>query len=283
VGPSFLTLSQKAAADVSGDGTVSAYDGSLILQYVVGAISGFPGLGKTNVNANFASAFEFKVKGGTGPDEIQLTLHVNGKAPLSAAELQVAYDSTLVSPVEAKKTDLSNQMLMESRLSVDTAIVAMAGSSAIAAEGDLVTMTFRLKDRSKGLSSVNFKIVRLVLNETNVTPQAPPVVKGGDEPSSIPTMFGLSQNYPNPFNPSTTVEYQLPASSRVSVKIFDLLGHEIRTLTSGEQKAGYYRVVWDGKDNLGQQVASAVYFYRIQATSNDNRSFTTTRKMMLLK
>ena len=90
---------------------------------------------------------------------------------------------------------------------------------------------------------------------------------------SIPGEFALEQNYPNPFNPSTRIEYQLPAKSHLTLKIYDLLGREIATLVNEEQKAGYKSVEWNASN-----FASGVYFYRLQAGS-----FTGTKKLLLLR
>ena len=99
-----------------------------------------------------------------------------------------------------------------------------------------------------------------------------------DLTDAIPTEFELYQNYPNPFNPSTTIKYALKEHAKVVLKIYNILGQEIRTLVNERQKAGYQTVVWDGRDNRGVQVASGVYIYRIQA--ND---FVQNKKMVFLK
>ena len=95
----------------------------------------------------------------------------------------------------------------------------------------------------------------------------------------IPTVYSLSQNYPNPFNPSTTIEYGLPSASKVRLTIFDILGRNVATLYDGEQGAGYQRLRWDAP------VSSGVYFYTIDATSQQNpeRRFVQVKKMMLMK
>jgi photosystem II stability/assembly factor-like uncharacterized protein len=101
-----------------------------------------------------------------------------------------------------------------------------------------------------------------------------------------PVDYGLSQNYPNPFNPETVIEYQLPEAGRVSLKIYDLVGREVRTLINEEKPAGYHRVRWDGKDNAGQKLNSGVYFYRLQVGTLSNgleQDFVQTRKVVLLK
>jgi hypothetical protein len=94
----------------------------------------------------------------------------------------------------------------------------------------------------------------------------------------LPSTFSLEQNYPNPFNPSTIISYQIPAQSKVQIKIFDALGREIRSLIDEEKSAGKYSIAWDGADNYGKQVASGVYFYSIIS-----KEFVQTKKMVLMR
>jgi hypothetical protein len=96
----------------------------------------------------------------------------------------------------------------------------------------------------------------------------------------VPASYTLYQNYPNPFNPSTIISYTLPEVSRVTLKIYDMLGREVKTLINNEQPAGAYRVNWNGDNNFGSKVASGIYIYRIEAGSG---KFIQTRKMILLK
>lgn len=94
----------------------------------------------------------------------------------------------------------------------------------------------------------------------------------------LPKKFALSQNYPNPFNPNTVIRYSLPVNSKTNLEIYDILGRKVRTLVNEGQNAGYYRIVWDGRNGYGQAVASGIYIYRIQAGD-----FVKVRKMMLVK
>lgn len=94
----------------------------------------------------------------------------------------------------------------------------------------------------------------------------------------IPEVYDLSQNYPNPFNPGTIMHYQIPENGHVIVKIFNLLGPEIKTLVNEHQRRGHYFIHWDGRDNSGMQVQSGVYLYRIQT-----KSFVSTKKMTVLR
>ena len=93
----------------------------------------------------------------------------------------------------------------------------------------------------------------------------------------------LLPNYPNPFNPETWIPYQLAKPAAVTVHIYAADGVAVRTLVLGYQHAGRYQtrsraVYWDGKNDVGEQVASGVYFYTLTAGN-----FTATRKMLIRK
>ena len=96
---------------------------------------------------------------------------------------------------------------------------------------------------------------------------------GIDERSPSASSFKLSQNYPNPFNPQTIITYSIPVSESVSLKVFDALGREIRTLVNERQTPGTHLVTFDGGN-----LPSGLYFYRLQAGS-----YSATRKLVLLK
>jgi photosystem II stability/assembly factor-like uncharacterized protein len=91
--------------------------------------------------------------------------------------------------------------------------------------------------------------------------------------ASTPTDPGLQQNYPNPFNPSTTINYSLPRSSRVILRIYDVLGREVRTLVDEKQNAGSHNIMFRAGN-----LPSGVYFYRLEAGT-----FSETKKLLLLK
>jgi hypothetical protein len=102
--------------------------------------------------------------------------------------------------------------------------------------------------------------------------------------AEVPASYALEQNYPNPFNPTTTIRYALPVDARLTVTVFDVLGRKIATLVDDVQAAGVKSVEWSGRNGAGAQVASGVYFYRIDATPvAGGEAFTSMRKMMLLK
>jgi hypothetical protein len=110
-------------------------------------------------------------------------------------------------------------------------------------------------------------------------------VSVNDQNAMIPNVYKLYNNYPNPFNPSTTIQYDLPKQSIVTLKVYSLLGQEVATLVNDNQAAGYHQVVWMGQNNVGKQASSGVYIIRIFAKSDSKESetFTQVKKMILLK
>jgi subtilisin-like proprotein convertase family protein len=88
-----------------------------------------------------------------------------------------------------------------------------------------------------------------------------------------PQQFSLDQNYPNPFNPTTAIQFSVPVQSFVTVKIYDILGREVRTLVNEAKTPGTYKVMFDGNG-----LASGTYFYRMEAGH-----FIETKKLLLLK
>jgi hypothetical protein len=89
--------------------------------------------------------------------------------------------------------------------------------------------------------------------------------------------FCLFQNYPNPFNPETKIRFTIPATSEVTLKIYNILGKEVRTFEK-RYKAGSHTLTWDGKNSSGEDVASGVYLYKLSAGNHRE-----TRKMVLLR
>jgi len=91
--------------------------------------------------------------------------------------------------------------------------------------------------------------------------------------SGVPSHYQLEKNFPNPFNPSTSIRYSISQTSKVVLKVFDVLGREVQTLVNAAQAPGQYTVVFNARDR-----ASGVYFYQLTAGS-----FTETKKLVLLK
>lgn len=101
-------------------------------------------------------------------------------------------------------------------------------------------------------------------------------IEGRSNPS--PSSFLLYQNYLNPFGFTTTIRYQLPTETDVSLKVYSCIGQLVRTLVSRRQSAGYYETTWDGRDKSNEEVTNGIYFYKLQT-----RDHTQTKKMVLLR
>ena len=97
-------------------------------------------------------------------------------------------------------------------------------------------------------------------------------------PPAPPSDFRLYPNYPNPFNPTTTIEYDLPQTTHVTVNIFNIQGQKIRTLFSGKQNAGKHLLHWDGLTDSGELPSSGIYFYQIKSSA-----WTDSRKMLMIR
>jgi hypothetical protein len=95
----------------------------------------------------------------------------------------------------------------------------------------------------------------------------------GVEGQNTPTAYSLNQNYPNPFNPNTTITYELPRASNVSLRVFDILGRTASVLVNEKKEAGIHEAKFDGSN-----LASGVYFYRLQAGD-----FVAAKRLLLLK
>ncbi len=129
---------------------------------------------------------------------------------------------------------------------------------------------WRVRSRNdKGVYS-KFSDIASFITDNNLT--------GLKNTDALPAEFIVEQNYPNPFNPSTTIKYGIPKSVYVSVKIYDILGQEVKSLVESEKGAGTYEIIWNGNDNSGSKVSSGLYIVRVAAGKQ-----IITKKMVLMK
>ena len=150
---------------------------------------------------------------------------------------------------------------------------------------------FRTNDLGKTWQEVNYGISRFI--KTFATNKNSEIFAGTgsqgvykklnivtnvkDVKNVIPEQFTLSQNYPNPFNPSTIISFQLSARSRVTLKVYDILGREVSILVNDEKPAGNYKIHF-----YASNLSSGVYFYRLSAVGK-GINFVKTKKMILIK
>jgi hypothetical protein len=233
--------------------------------------------------------------------DAELSLNVDGKArigkaitlsaDLSQAEavqgwgLTVRYDADRYEFVEAKSPE--GDLLTSSGATAPLFLVHQEGpdqitlasaigeGQAASGEGSLAVLTFRPKTGE--FEDARFEIFEGVLFDSDHLTN-PIHMNEALEVRLVPSEFALSQNYPNPFNPETTISYDLAEGSEVRLEVYNVMGQLVNTLVSEAQAAGRYRMRWSGQDAFGRQVASGVYFYRLQT-----EGFKAVRKLMLLK
>jgi len=95
---------------------------------------------------------------------------------------------------------------------------------------------------------------------------------------SLPAHFALEQNYPNPFNPSTSIQFSLPVDANVAIGVYNLVGEKVAEVASGNLSAGSHNVTFDAST-----LTSGIYFYRLDATGNNGKTFSSVKKMTLMK
>ncbi|MFO7526771.1 MAG: T9SS type A sorting domain-containing protein [Ignavibacteriaceae bacterium] len=129
------------------------------------------------------------------------------------------------------------------------------------------TQYYTFTDKSLSLGQYSYRLKQVDFDGTFAYSQQVEVEV------SIPLEYALEQNYPNPFNPSTIISYSIPEAGFVNLKLYDVLGNEIKSLVNAQQEAGQYEFVFDASG-----LASGVYYYKIQSGE-----FTSTKKLMLMK
>jgi hypothetical protein len=160
----------------------------------------------------------------------------------------------------------------------NTLKIALAGTLPVTSDGEWVRVRFERSQTANASAEAEIAINSFMVNEATIVTDAEDEVAG-----QLPTTFELGQNYPNPFNPSTTVRFQLPAASTVTIKVFDVLGREVATLVDGDLSAGFHQIAWHGSDAGGSRVSSGMYLVTMTAQPAEGQPFRSVRKMILTK
>ena len=266
--------------DTSGDGTISAFDAGLILQFVVGLIDEFPAQqlsspdGIKMLPSYGVSLPQLSAKAG---EKIHVPLTIQDATGLFAGGIRLEYDPTVLKAVEVLPSTMLNSSYWQANTQLNGEVrFAFAALSPLQKGGNLFTITFEVSPHTEGrVSPITFSRVDF----NNVVS----VERRNGSVSISPSATRLLPNYPNPFNPETWIPYQLAEDTHVRIRIFNSLGQLVRIFDLGEQQAGGYLMkgkaaYWDGEDAFGQQAASGVYFYQLQASD-----FTAVRRMAIFK
>ncbi len=255
-------------ADVNGDKLVTPYDAYKILWKSVNPDSLLPiDGGPAKAIASSGNLSLGKIASTTEANVVSVPLTLDEALNVNSFSYELNYDAKLAD-VKVDLTELTKAgWLAYSR--VDNGVIKVVGTGVTPlAAGSLAKLNFTMKNKE---AQVSLNGTAYINNNNAQTLNTLTVAE-------VPTQFGLNQNYPNPFNPSTTIKYQIPEATHVTLTIYDLKGQVVKTLVNTNQEARNYSIVWDGRNNFGQQLASGVYFYRIDAGK-----FNATKKLMLMK
>jgi hypothetical protein len=268
----------KTIGDASGDGTISAYDAALILQFVVGLIDTLPPPTQSPADGVLhdysVSIPELATRPG---NRIEVPVAIDDATGLTAGGIILKYDQSVIRAVDVLPTSMiSGAYWKANTRRAGEVRFAFAAVEPIKDAGNLLTVEFKpLKDTAGRESPIIFETVQFVGSQSIRTIDGRVTI--------LPEQSMLMQNYPNPFNPETWIPYQLAEDSPVTISIYNAKGGLVRVVNLGHQSAGVYiskskAAYWNGRDNLGEKVANGVYFYKLTA-----RTFSALRKLVVLK
>ncbi|MCL5019914.1 MAG: T9SS type A sorting domain-containing protein, partial [Patescibacteria group bacterium] len=262
-------------ADVTNNGTVSAYDAALILRRGVGIIGSFPA-DTTQFLKAVPAEFEkiylaAPVLNSKEANLIRVPLKIRNGKGIYAFDGNLKYDPEFLE-FQAMEIKFSKENIISDAAPQNGKLkFAIASGVPLALDGDVVIFVFRIKQRTG--KSLLITMPDIALNEQNINPESAAV-----EASSLPDHYSLNQNYPNPFNPVTVIQFALPEQAYVNLDIYNILGQRVRTLVHTQMPAGYHQFEWNGRNDAGQPVSSGIYIYRLRANK-----FTDVRKMIFMK
>ena len=273
-----LDTIQIAVGDLDNDGTLSPFDGSLILQYLDNNINQIP----IENNDEFAASggLEELELSGNIEEIIQIPIVIENVENVYSFELTINFDPNIITSATIYPADLSayGTLIESTILENGKILIAGSGSTAINNEIEIANFYFIPLDFLNGeiiLQSENF-----YLNSTQMEDIFTFRINQILSLKSHPYLndFSLGDNFPNPFNSTTKIMFSLNENFNIKIYINDIRGHLIKSLTDGFYEKGTYTIDWNGKDNKGSNIVSGVYFYKILV---DDNSFT--KKMLFVK
>ncbi|MBN1154358.1 VCBS repeat-containing protein, partial [candidate division KSB1 bacterium] len=190
-------------------------------------------------------------------DEVIVPLQINAASGVSAFGLCLSYPADLLTFINACNGDLTEGWEFLEANETEPGLLVIGGfhQSLILSNdlGNLVQLTFRVNMGAKGEGEFMIFDPTDDLLQATATPAKFSITNEGIGmmgASQLPTDYTLQQNYPNPFNLETRINYALPEDGHVTIKIFNLLGMEVETLVDDYKNAGYYSLVWNGRNQI---------------------------------
>ena len=266
---------QEYAADVNNDLRLNIAD-------VVGIVNQVLGLGKKTQTTKALTSVEFGLPElvATQDGYVYLPLELNPGEPIAGLQVTLRYDPQALKPQPFNPSgDSWEGIISLEHISEEGQVIYLLYSL----QGRLlpalrtIGMRFKVIDENRA-SEQGITLVEAVL--ATAAGQAVDIVLGNQETkvTTVPIEYALHQAYPNPFNPVTSINYDLPEAGLATLRVYNLLGQQVRTLVDQHMPAGRHTAKWQGRDDRGRTVPTGVYFIRFSAGGVIHHN-----KIMLLK
>jgi len=244
----------------------------------------------TNLSAQVATLNVVDTSGSPGSTNNPLNIELANTMGVAGVQFTLAFDGSLLIATSADTTTRTPHMSVGYSSWTDSIKILMyniTGDSILEGTGPILKILFDIDTNAVAGDSTPLHLKDVVLSDPRAQSISVNTVDGwlhfvsvgmNELSKANPSTYMVGRNIPNPFTSRTTICYQLPVRSDVSLKIFSFTGQLVRTLVDERQRAGHHIIWWDGCDDNGRRVAGGIYFYKI-TTPN----YTATRKMILLR
>lgn len=272
-----LSALQKRNANVTTDNTISALDASVILRYITGIVTSLP-YGSSGLAAGTVAMTDIQAAPG---QTVDIPLLLSNGNNLFSFEGNFAYDENLLEFTTLQWPVAVTSFLKEFKHSNGRVYLAAAGVNKLdnLQGAQIVVLRFKVKPgAATAITQVNLEKLRLNENpvQINAASALVSITTGIENGSGSPIEYTLGQNYPNPFNPTTTISFTLPREGKVVIDLYDVMGKRIAVLLDEYRQAGYHYYTLNTAEI--QSLTSGVYFYSLRSGS-----FADTKKLVLLK
>ena len=213
------------------------------------------------------------------PNAVEITIHSD--VDIYGVHFDLDYDQSLLTLSEDQISSLVNSADVYSKViepgKARVIMFSMQGDKIMSSSDNLASIINISFDTVEGISNANVSISNLILAGANGI-SVDCEKEASFDLNFMPQETSLEKNYPNPFNPSTTIPFNITQAGNVALNVYDMSGSLVKTLTSDYKEAGSYKVIWNGLNNDGQQVASGQYILKMSAPN-----YTNTLQMTFIK
>jgi len=205
------------------------------------------------------------------PNAVEITIHSD--VDIYGVQFDLDYDNNLLSLSEGQITSLVNSADVYSKViepgKARVIMFSMQGDKIMSSSNSVSSVINIAFDTMDGISNANIAISNLILAGANGV-SVDCEKESSYDINFMPQETSLEKNYPNPFNPSTTIPFNITQAGNVTLNVYDMSGSLVKTLASDYKEAGSYKVIWNGLNNDGQQVASGQYILKMSAPNYSN-------------